>query len=544
MSWPLKFNCLLLVLLSAVATADEKDHVVVVFNSKLNGSEEIAEYYAKKRGLSDEQLIGLACTPNESVSRQEFIEFIQKPLIKKLRDRGWWRIKENGSGPNDWSVAESRLHYLVLCHGIPLKIDEQPAEQMAEPVPQAARSELTINHAAVDSELALLPSPKVPISGFVPSPFYGKNSLDEVKDWNLRAVLVSRLDGPNPDACKRLIDSAITGEEHGIWGRAVIDMRGITEGSYAGGDRWLESLAEFLTSSGWNPYIDRTEKTIDDPGPFQSSAIYAGWYQESICGPMADPNFRFVPGAIAYHIHSYSAQSLRTFDRHWVGPLVARGVAATLGCVEEPYLQFTPVVDVFFKHLFYGKNFAEAAYLSVPILSWQITIVGDPLYRPFGQNFDQSLDAMEKRHDTDLPWAYLRKAGQLAAAGMIDPAIRLITAKAQENPHFLYDERLAQLYAAKKDYADSIRLWKQCVVKMDQPALKAYYLVSLARTEWDAGQAADSLLHYRKYVEQFPDHPAQAAVAAEARAKASENGMKKEADYFSRLAPPPPNSPK
>ena len=534
-----KFNCLLLVLLSSLAMVDEKDRVVVVFNSKLDGSEEIARYYAEKRGLSDDQLIGLACTPNESVSRQEFIEFIQKPLIKKLVDRGWWKIKKTGRGPNDWSVAESRLNYLVLCHGIPLKIDEQPAEQMAEPVPAGARSELTVNHAAVDSELALLPSPKARISGFIPNPFYGKESLDKFKGWNLQAVLVTRLDGPNPAACRRLIDSAITGEAHGIWGRAIIDMRGITDGAYAGGDRWLGNLADFLKSSGWNPYVDRVEKTIDDPGPFQSSAIYAGWYQESICGPMADPNFRFVPGAIAYHIHSYSAQSLRTFDRHWVGPLVERGVAATLGCVEEPYLPFTLAVDLFFKRLFYGKNFAEAAYLSVPILSWQITVVGDPLYRPFRQNFDQSLDAMEKRTDTDLPWAYLRKAGQMAAAGMVDPAIQLLEDKARANPHPLYQERLAQLYAEKKDYADSIRLWKECYEKTNDTAMKAYYLLSLARTEWDAGNP-DSVAHYRQYIEFYPRHPCRIAVAIEGKDKAVQKGKQADADYFNKIISPPP----
>ena len=523
------------------AAAAEKDHVVVVYNTQLDGSEEIAGYYAKKRGLSDDQLIGISCTPNESISRRDFAEFIQKPLIDKLEESGWWKIRRDGG---DWRVTQSRLKYLVLCHGIPLKIEEQPPEQMDHPPPAGTRTELTVNRAAVDTELALLPSPKAPITGALPNPFYGKNNIDDLSDWNLKAVLVTRLDGPNPAACKRLVDGAITGEEHGIWGRAVVDMRGLKDGAYLQGDQWLAKLVDLLKSSGWDPYVDRAEPTIDDPAPFQSTALYGGWYSDSICGPMADRNFQFVPGAVAYHIHSFSAESVRTFDQKWVGPLVARGAAATMGCVNEPYLQFTPTPDLFFKHLLYGKNFAEAAYLSQPVLSWQITMAGDPLYRPFRQRFDQALAQLEKENSSDLPWAYLRKSGQMASAGMIDPAIQLLEARFRENPHVLYAERLARLYAEKKDFSASIRLWKQCIEKSaGQPPLKAHSLLSLARTEWDAGMAADSIAHYRQYVDQFADHPSRKTVAVEAGDRAVQKGMRADADHFNRIAAPPPPDP-
>lgn len=530
-----------LMLFSAFQTRGaEKDHVVVVYNPKLDGSKEIAEYYAAKRGLAQEQLIAIACTPNESVSRAEFVEFIQKPLIEELEDRGWWKTKSNG---DSWKVTSSRLKYLVLCHGIPLKIEEPPPAPNAPPAPNT-RSELSITRAAVDTELALIPSPQAPTTGFVQNPFFGKNSVDDLKDWNLQIVLVTRLDGPNPDACKRLIDSAIAGEEHGIWGRAIVDARGITTGAYAQGDQWLNNLADFLKIAGWNPTVDRIESTLADPGPFQSCALYAGWYSDSICGPMADPNFRFVPGAIVYHIHSFSAQSLRTFDRHWAGPLVARGVAATMGCVDEPYLQFTPFVDFFFKQLFFGRNFAQAAYLSIPVLSWQITVVGDPLYRPFNRDFDRTFAEMSQRKDPDLPWAHLRKAGQMAAAGMIDPAILQLETARKENSNGLYPERLAQLYAEKKDYASAIRIWKECIGKMNLPALKAWYLLWLARTEWDAGMLPESMADYRRHIEQYPDHPARLSVAMEARDKAVQKGMKTDSDYFDQIiAPPPPPAP-
>jgi len=84
---------LLVIMLPAVAAMGaEKDRVLVVYNPRLEGSEEIAEFYAKKRGLSKDQLFGLECPPNESVSREEFRDTIQRPLIDHLVEEGWWKI--------------------------------------------------------------------------------------------------------------------------------------------------------------------------------------------------------------------------------------------------------------------------------------------------------------------------------------------------------------------------------------------------------------------------------------------------------------------
>ena len=60
------------------------------------------------------------------------------------------------------------------------------------------------------------------------------------------------------------------------------------------------------------------------------------------------------------------------------------GVAATIGPVGEPYLQAFPVPEIFFSYLIDGYlSLAECYLLSLPYLSWQMVLVGDPLYRPF-----------------------------------------------------------------------------------------------------------------------------------------------------------------
>ena len=70
-------------------------------------------------------------------------------------------------------------------------------------------------------------------------------------------------------------------------------------------------------------------------------------------------------------------------ERGWVGPLLARGAAASIGYVYEPYLQFTAELNTFNDHLLHGFTFAESAYASLQGLSWMSVIVGDPLYRPY-----------------------------------------------------------------------------------------------------------------------------------------------------------------
>jgi hypothetical protein len=90
-----------------------------------------------------------------------------------------------------------------------------------------------------------------------------------------------------------------------------------------------------------------------------------------------------VPGAIAVHIHSFSASTLHDPNANWAGPLLTKGAAATLGNVYEPYLQLTAHLDIFNDRLLHGFTFAESAAMATPALSWMNIAVGDPLYRPF-----------------------------------------------------------------------------------------------------------------------------------------------------------------
>ncbi len=59
------------------------------------------------------------------------------------------------------------------------------------------------------------------------------------------------------------------------------------------------------------------------------------------------------------------------------------GITATLGPVTEPYLHAFPEPRAFFAALYDGHCLVEAYYLTQPLDSWQMVLIGDPLYTPF-----------------------------------------------------------------------------------------------------------------------------------------------------------------
>jgi uncharacterized protein (TIGR03790 family) len=60
------------------------------------------------------------------------------------------------------------------------------------------------------------------------------------------------------------------------------------------------------------------------------------------------------------------------------------GVCATIGPVYEPYLVAYPRPEEFFALLLQGDlTLVECYYHTKPFNSWMMTLIGDPLYRPF-----------------------------------------------------------------------------------------------------------------------------------------------------------------
>jgi uncharacterized protein (TIGR03790 family) len=328
------------------------------------------------------------------------------------------------------------------------------------------------NEASVDSELALLPVHGLPVAGPLRNPFFGSR-LEFGPPLNRRMILVARLDGPDARTVRRMIDDALAAERYGLHGRAYFDARGIKEKGYAEGDVWIKNACEQFRKDGFECELDEREALFEENHPMTDVAMYAGWYASNMTGPFLRHEFRFRPGAIAYHIHSASASSVRTQVAGWAGPLLAKGAAASMGSVFEPYLALTPHVDVFSRRLLEGWIFAEAGWASDPSLSWQNTYVGDPLYRPFAKSLDEQIVMLKADNRPELEWAWLRKVN--LATG--DEKWKLCRAKAEELRSAVLYEKLGDLQSGP----DAARAYRQALEHTADPLVQARLAGKLAK---------------------------------------------------------------
>jgi uncharacterized protein (TIGR03790 family) len=350
---------------------------IVLYNEAVADSVELAKFYAQQRGIAPDHLVSLTCSTEEEISREEYDTTIANPLRDIFKQRHWWTLNE--SGKQSPVVTASAIHFVAAMKGIPLKIRSAPAYpgDQPRPGPIGSRSE-----ASVDSELAVLALHARQISGATQNPYFRSfRTINDFGDPTL--LLVCRLDAPAAATVRAMITDAIATEKKGLWGRAYVDAAHSSGGGRELGDQWLSEIAGQLHKTGVPVIYDEKPEIFPEGYPMTDCALYYGWYAGGVAGPFTRPEFRFIPGAIAVHIHSFSASTLRDPNANWVGPLVSKGAAASLGNVYEPYLQLTAHVDTFNDRLLHGFTFAESAYMSIQALSWMSVMVGDPLYRPY-----------------------------------------------------------------------------------------------------------------------------------------------------------------
>lgn len=440
------FLCVGLCLSSAANTAFANDlaaRVIVLANSDDPDSLRIARHYASVRGVPAGNIVALELAHTEAIGWGEFVATLWQPLLETLLHAKWIdaipMTLTDAVGRRKYAPHGHRIAALVVCRGVPLKIGHDPA-LFAEVPPFTARGEFRTNAGAVDAELSLLALPNYVINAFVPNPLF-QNERPSAFDL-AQIVKVARLDGPTAEDALALVDRAVAAERAGLQGRAYIDI----------GDRdpvgnaWLEAAAAQVRTLGFDGDVDRAPATLPLSARIDAPALYFGWYASDVEGAFTLPGFRFPPGAIAVHIHSYSATTLRSATRGWTAPLVARGVTATVGNVNEPYLQLTHQPHLLLRGLARGDTLADAAYFALPALSWQAILVGDPLYRPFAVPLEEQLRHREqaKTPVAFSSYAVLRKTRLLDAAGKREEAAALLRAAHAAHADLALGVELAQ----------------------------------------------------------------------------------------------------
>ena len=422
---------------------------LVLYNINDPDAAALARYYAQRRGISNDHILGLDCPTVEEISRTDFEESIASPLRGKLVSGSMW-IESQDERPG---IVSTKIRFLALIRGIPLKIKPDlfiPAATNNSEFPPELSGR---NEASVDSELAALGLPDYTPSGAMRNPIFNRNSaiLDDTMPPGL--LLPCRLDAPTPDLVGKMIDDSMDAEKKGLWGWACIDARGITEGAYKEGDTWLLKIAALLRSHGIPTIFDNEAESFAADFPLSNVALYYGWYDWQISGPFAEESFRFVPGAVAVHIHSFSASTLHGANSYWCGPLIAHGAAATLGNVYEPFLSFTANLDIFQDRLMDGLTLAESGWMAQRALSWMGIVVGDPLYHPYAA----WNDFVDPRSSEPNNWRKYRSIIRLANKQSVVP--KLIDA-AKGNGDSMFLEALANNQMVLSNPSEAIETFR------------------------------------------------------------------------------------
>ena len=491
------------------------EEVVVIYNSNLTESEALANYYARKRGVPRAQILGFKLANSETMSRSDYRNDLQRPLTKQLETLKLWRLGNvevpgtNGKPARvTRKVVESRIRYAVLCYGVPLKILRDPDTH--ETAEETTRPEFRRNEAGVDSELACLPLTYggYPLVGPLTNPYHTATNATLLNPTN-GILMVARLDGPTPSLARGLVDKALQAEEEGLWGRAYFDLRNINDPNYKVGDDWIRSAAQVAKQLGFETIVDETPDVWPESFPMSQIAIYAGWYREHVAGPFTQPKVEFMPGAFAYHLHSFSANSLRTTNQHWVGPLIAKGATCSMGSVDEPYLGGTPEIGVFMgRWLYFGFTFGEAAYACQSVLSWQTTVVGDPLYRPFRKNPVEQHNELTQRKSTWLDWSTLRIANLSRLHG-IPPAqvVTLLEDTPTVKESAVLTEKLADFYSELGKPSSAIAAYEKALTLNPSPQQRIRLRFTLGEKLIAAKRYDEARTNYQKLLQEAPDYP-------------------------------------
>jgi uncharacterized protein (TIGR03790 family) len=385
----------------------QPNQILVIANSDIQASMQIAQYYCTKRAVPEENILALplGASLSDRISRADYDEKIAQPIRQKLST----------------DEFAGKVRCLLTVYGVPIKVGRRPPlkdqqgtleqlekladqlknkmeqlQQISSPASDAqqkiisrklARLQWQIDYivgketeASVDSELSMVLSGSYQLYRWQP------NRIKTMAPyWDFKTLIVSRLDGPSWQIAEGLVDKAMIAEKNGLKGIAYIDSGYSQKNAkplFVKYDMSLRDLATIIRTQTSMPVIEERTSELFEPGQCPFTAIYCGWYSVKTYINAFD----FVDGAVGYHIASYEAMDLRDPNSsQWCPAMLRDGVTATLGAVAEPYLQAFPYPKDFFQELFDGQCLVEAYYLTKPFNSWQLVLIGDPLYRPFNK---------------------------------------------------------------------------------------------------------------------------------------------------------------
>ncbi len=277
--------------------------------------------------------------------------------------------------------------------------------------------------ASVDSELTLVRWDHPPLYRWVGNRMSwqvrasaGPAGAQPPEQSSTPVMMVCRIDGPSAMAARRIVDDSLAVEKTGLTGIVYIDARGLPDDKgYGLYDEDLRKLAALLQQHTKLDVRLDNRPEVFAPGQCPNTMLYCGWYSVR----KYVPAFQFVRGAIACHLASFEAVTIKTpGEQGWVRGLLADGADATFGPVAEPFLQAFPLPTKFFGLLLTGQfTLAECFAYTSELNSWMLLLIGDPLYRPFAVNPQLRLEQVYPADQIPLEFRTLSTSAPATSPG-------------------------------------------------------------------------------------------------------------------------------
>ena len=365
MIW-MRFALALALAAASLSAADTGENVLLIVNRNSSISQQIGEYYQRRRQIPKDNVCEIRAPDEETVSREVYREQIERGV--------WDCLLPIPLG------ERSRIRFLATTKGVPLRIAATAGGQQSD-------------GAAVDSELALLPRlmdhEDHPVPGPLNNPFFGRyrERFDIAKH---RIFLVTRLTAFNFEDIRGMIDRCLEAANRGFF---VFDLSRANSGN---GDQLMQAAARALPQARV-----RVEDTVEVLTGAGGVIGYASWGSNDAprqTRRLRDLGFEWLPGAIATEYVSTNARTFEEPPPDWrpapwsekdsffadspqslTGDMIRQGASGASGHVYEPYLAGTPRPNYLFPAYYEGRTLGESFYLAIPFLSWMNVVVGDPL---------------------------------------------------------------------------------------------------------------------------------------------------------------------
>lgn len=332
-----------------VKVSPDAKRLLIIANGSVSQSVNLAQEYARRRGVPSGNIILVNTSESEEVSQAAYNQQIEKPVRRSLK------------------TIRGPIDFFLIMKGVPIRIHE--------------------GGFCVDAALAAMDLPNPRIHNLTErdirrsvSPYFNRNEHFSYAKFGM--YLATRLDGYTYEQATRLIDLSIMAKKED--GPFLFDEAANRNGAdYSETQHGLVRAADILRAKGKYVVLDAQPEFVALP---VALAGYTSWGSND--GRFKRDTYhqlRFKPGALA---ETFVSTSARTFSptiggQSLIADLIEQSVTGVKGYVSEPYEFALAKPEILFDRYTSGFNLAESFYMASMVVKWKDIVIGDPLCSPY-----------------------------------------------------------------------------------------------------------------------------------------------------------------